>query len=99
MAAPLTDDPYDHPHDYLWRFQCEATPVPHQHSLLCFAPIRDEPETWLCVERTGGTFTIRAAAGEEVRISNLPGGPSHCFFNGTAGHNPECGEKILVDRP
>ena len=51
--------------------------------------------SWLCIEPTGPN-----RKGEiSMRISNLPGGPAHCFFTGKAKHLPGCGEKILVDLP
>ena len=47
-------------------------------------------QAWLCIERyTSGKV-------RELRISNLPGGPAHCYFTGVTGHLPDCGERLLV---
>ena len=46
--------------------------------------VLEAPEVWVCVE-----------AGEPPGISNLPGGPDHCFFTGKK-HLSDCGWVSLV---
>lgn len=62
---------------------------------LTLAP-EDIQQMWLCIERTGDYLT---PDGTDHRVSNLPGGPGHCFFTGKRKHLPGCGEKILVSLP
>ncbi len=51
----------------------------------------DGLRAWLCIERlTNGEI-------RDSRISNLPGGPGHCFFTGVSGHLPDCGERLLIN--
>lgn len=63
---------------------------------LTLAPANAWQRAWLCVEPTGD---YTSPDGTIPRVSNLPGGPAHCFFTGEADHLPGCGEKILVDLP
>lgn len=44
---------------------------------------------WLCIEKRN----------DGPAISNLPGGPDHCFFNGyDRDHLPDCGWKRVVTK-
>lgn len=46
----------------------------------------EAPEVWVCVETTP----------REVRVSNGPGGPNHCYYTGRTRHLDGCGFKALV---
>lgn len=51
-------------------------------------------KVWLCIERDS----------QGTAISNLPGGPNHCYFTGRyhkgkARHLADCGERILLPIP
>ena len=46
--------------------------------------VLEAPEVWVCVE-----------AGQPPGISNLPGGPKHCYFTGKK-HLADCGWVFLV---
>ncbi len=43
-------------------------------------------KVWLCIEPSM----------DGPRISNLPGGPNHCYITGRPKHRPDCGWKLLV---
>ena len=66
---------------------CAAAPkmCPAEHvQLSILGTVIDADESkcwWLCVEDTPNT----------PRVSNLPGGPLHCFFRGGKKHLPDCG--------
>jgi len=50
----------------------------------------DGEALWLCIDDHGP---------EGLKVSNLPGGPLHCFFTGGA-HYPLCGlRKLVIDLP
>ena len=48
-----------------------------------------EPD-WLCIENN-------RIVGR--RITNMPGGPNHCYFTGKETHLPDCGGRLLIDLP
>lgn len=54
----------------------------------------DQLQAWLCIERHSDGQGGPGIPG----VSNIPGGPAHCFFAGTGDHLPDCGYRLLVDR-
>lgn len=49
--------------------------------------VAEAPKVWLCVEPNS----------HELRVSNGPGGPDHCYFTSKERHLPACGWKSLVE--